>query len=49
MKKNESSFFWNKAKKNEYNRSAIIEDLPLLGGEPYVQMKSFTSSSSQIK
>ncbi len=29
-KKNESSFFWNKAKKNEYNRSAIIEDLPLL-------------------
>ncbi len=29
-RKNESSFFWNKAKKNEYNRSATIEDLPLL-------------------
>jgi hypothetical protein len=29
-KKNEASFFWNKAKKNEYNRSATIEDLPLL-------------------
>jgi hypothetical protein len=30
-KKNEASFFLNKAKKNEYNRSATIEDLPLLG------------------
>ena len=29
-KKNEASFFLNKAKKNEYNRSATIEDLPLL-------------------
>ena len=29
-KKNEASFFSNKAKKNEYNRSATIEDLPLL-------------------
>jgi hypothetical protein len=29
-KKNEASFFLNKAKKNEYNRSASIEDLPLL-------------------
>ncbi len=29
-KKNEASFLWNKAKKNEYNRSSTIEDLPLL-------------------
>jgi hypothetical protein len=29
-KKNEASFFFNKAKKNEYNRSSTIEDLPLL-------------------
>ena len=29
-KKTKLRFFWNKAKKNEYNRSAIIEDLPLL-------------------
>jgi hypothetical protein len=29
-KKNEASFILNKAKKNEYNRSATIEDLPLL-------------------
>jgi hypothetical protein len=29
--KNETSFFWGKkAKKNEYNRSSTIEDLPLL-------------------
>jgi hypothetical protein len=28
-KKTKLRFFWNKAKKNEYNRSAIIEDLPL--------------------
>ncbi len=29
--KNEASFFFgNKAKKNEYNRSLTIEDLPLL-------------------
>jgi hypothetical protein len=31
-KKTKLRFFWNKAKKNEYNRSAIIEDLPLLVG-----------------
>ncbi len=30
-RKYETSFFWRKkAKKNEYNRSATIEDLPLL-------------------
>ncbi len=30
-RKNEASFFvWKKAKKNEYNRSSTIEDLPLL-------------------
>jgi hypothetical protein len=30
-RKNETSFFWGKkAKKNEYNRSSTIEDLPLL-------------------
>jgi hypothetical protein len=29
-KKNEASFFFNKAKKNEYNRSSTIKDLPLL-------------------
>jgi hypothetical protein len=33
-KKNEASFFWSKAKKNEYNRSSTIEDLPLLVGRP---------------
>ena len=32
-RKNEASFFWGKkAKKNEYNRFSIIEDLPLLLG-----------------
>jgi hypothetical protein len=29
-KKTKLRFFLNKAKKNEYNRSATIEDLPLL-------------------
>jgi hypothetical protein len=30
-RKNKASFFWGKkAKKNEYNRSSTIEDLPLL-------------------
>ncbi len=30
-RKNETAFFWGKkAKKNEYNRSSTIEDLPLL-------------------
>ncbi len=29
-KKTNLRFFWNKAKKNEYNRPATIEDLPLL-------------------
>jgi hypothetical protein len=29
-KENEASFFWSKAKKNEYIRSSAIEDLPLL-------------------
>jgi hypothetical protein len=30
-RKNETSFFWGKkTKKNEYNRSSTIEDLPLL-------------------
>jgi hypothetical protein len=28
--KKRSFVFWSKAKKNEYNRSATIEDLPLL-------------------
>ena len=33
IRKNETSFFWGKkAKKNEYNRSSTIEDLPLLVG-----------------
>jgi hypothetical protein len=30
-KKTKLRFFWSKAKKNEYNRSSTIEDLPLLG------------------
>ncbi len=29
-RKNEASFFLKKTKKNEYNRSLTIEDLPLL-------------------
>jgi hypothetical protein len=29
-KKTKLRFFWKKAKKNEYNRSSSIEDLPLL-------------------
>jgi hypothetical protein len=29
-KKTKLRFFWNKAKKNEYNRFSTIEDLPLL-------------------
>ncbi len=31
-RKNEASLFLKKAKKNEYNRSSTIEDLPLLAG-----------------
>jgi hypothetical protein len=43
--KNEASFFWNKAKENEYNRSSTIEDLPLLLGiilPPFINL-SFSS------
>ncbi len=29
-KKRRFELFWNEAKKNEYNRSSAIEDLPLL-------------------
>jgi hypothetical protein len=29
-KKTKLRFFWKEAKKNEYNRSSTIEDLPLL-------------------
>ncbi len=43
-KKTKLRFFRNKAKKNEYNRSATIEDLPLLVGT-----KDFRSSEKLSK
>jgi hypothetical protein len=41
-------FFFNKAKKNEYNRSSTIEDLPLLVCTLYVQYKIVDNSCASV-
>ncbi len=40
-RKNEASFFWGKkGKKNEYNRSSTIEDLPLISARARLPRQS---------
>jgi hypothetical protein len=46
-RKNEASFFWGggiKMKKNEYNRSSTIEDLPLLSARARLRRQSVLAS-----